>query len=123
VCIARVPEPDWSVAGSTLPQALIRFASGSLDELRLRQRTSCRGQLPSLADFSAVAQLTISVVVELARGPVTTRVHGFMPYPDFSPLHAKMSPRRAAMRVRARSPNQASWPQVAPPSRSKLALF
>ena len=37
-------EPDWSVAGSALPQALIRYASGSLDELRLRQRTSCRGQ-------------------------------------------------------------------------------
>jgi len=65
------------------PQALIHFASRSPDELRLRERSSCRGQYPSQADISAVAQLALAIVVKLVRGPANTRVHDIVPHPDF----------------------------------------
>ena len=63
-----------SVAGSPLPQALIP----------LRQRLACRASSApadillrttpeSVPTNSAVAQPTIAVVVELARGPMTAR--------------------------------------------------
>ena len=83
---------DLSVTGSPLPQALILLRQRLLDELRLRQLDILSWTAPeSVPTNSAVAQPTILVVVELARGPAGAPWSTSRHIPTFPRLHAKMT--------------------------------